>query len=258
MKKRVVSAIFLIAICLVFYFLGGVYFVGFSAFLAVLGYKELTDLHKYPRLILILGLISLIYFIVVNATFSTFLQPASLVIPVILLLIPTLIPEFENKYKMSDAFHLLGGIYLLALSFTALNILFLKSKYFLLFLILMVTLNDTAAFMIGSKFGKTKISKISPKKSLEGLIAGIVTAILVGLIMYFILLKEQFTIIPALIIIVAIAIVTPIGDLLFSKIKRENDIKDFSNLIPGHGGILDRMDSLLFSGLVFYLIISII
>lgn len=258
MKKRVVSAIFLIAICLVFYFLGGVYFVGFSAFLAVLGYKELTDLKKYPRLILILGLVSLIYFIIVNSTFSTFLQPASLVIPLIVLLVPTLIPEFENKYKMSDAFHLLGGVYLLAFSFTALNILFLKSKFYLLFLVLMVTLNDTAAFMIGSKFGKTKISKISPKKSLEGLIAGNVTAIIVGIVMYFVLLQDKLSFIEALIIVIAVAIVTPIGDLLFSKIKRENDIKDFSNLIPGHGGILDRMDSLLFSGLVFYLIISII
>lgn len=258
MKKRVISAIFLIAICLIFYFLGGVYFVGFSAFLAVLGYKELTDLHKYPRLILILGLISLIYFIVVNSTFTISIQVASLLVPIVLLLIPTLIPEFENKYKMSDAFHLLGGIYLLAFSFTALNILFLKSRYYLLFLVLMVTLNDTAAFMIGSKFGKTKISKISPKKSLEGLIAGNITAIIVGLITYFILLQDKFTFINALIIVVAISIATPIGDLLFSKIKRENDIKDFSNLIPGHGGILDRMDSLLFSGLVFYLIISII
>jgi phosphatidate cytidylyltransferase len=120
-----------------------------------------------------------------------------------------------------------------------------------------VIFNDIFAFLIGSKFGKTKYSKISPNKSLEGNIAGISFGLVFGFLTYYFLVSKERVIIT-IIITLLLNISCQIGDLLFSKIKREHNIKDFSNLIPGHGGILDRFDSLLLTTLVYALIIAVI
>ncbi|MBO6243601.1 MAG: phosphatidate cytidylyltransferase [Clostridia bacterium] len=108
---------------------------------------------------------------------------------------------------------------------------------------------DTFAYFIGKHFGKHKFSKVSPKKSIEGCIGGTVGAIIVMLI-YTYFANRFWGMNLSYIYITAIGIVLSIlgqiGDFAASTIKRFVDIKDFSNLIPGHGGMLDRIDSLIF------------
>ena len=108
---------------------------------------------------------------------------------------------------------------------------------------------DTFAYLIGRKFGKHKFSEISPKKSIEGCLAGICGAIVLNIV-YTIVCNSVFDLGINYLAIVAISIILSIlgqiGDLAASSIKRYCDIKDYSNLIPGHGGMLDRIDSVLF------------
>jgi phosphatidate cytidylyltransferase len=124
-----------------------------------------------------------------------------------------------------------------------------------LFIILLalIWVNDVAAYLIGSFLGKKQFfPDISPGKTLEGFIAGIVFTIIGGYLVFVItdIHSALFWILSGLII----SLGASFGDLFESKIKREAGVKDSGNIIPGHGGILDRFDSLFFSVPLFFLI----
>ncbi|MBK8784984.1 MAG: phosphatidate cytidylyltransferase [Chitinophagaceae bacterium] len=108
-----------------------------------------------------------------------------------------------------------------------------------------IWINDTMAYLVGSFIGKTPLSKISPKKTWEGTIGGIVLCITVaGLVSHFIF--HSWIVNLFIMLLAAIcAIFGTLGDLLESKIKRMADVKDSGSFMPGHGGFLDRFDSLL-------------
>ena len=123
--------------------------------------------------------------------------------------------------------------------------------------------NDTLAYCVGRLLGKHKMSPVlSPKKSIEGLVGGILGAGLLGMIYGFFVRENLMHVksIPLyLFIICAVgAIPAVIGDLAASAIKRNNDVKDYGKLIPGHGGVLDRFDSMIFTAPLVYLLISLL
>ena len=114
-----------------------------------------------------------------------------------------------------------------------------------LMIIISIWINDTMAYIVGSLIGKTPLSKISPKKTWEGTIGGIVLSVCVaGLVAFF-----GFSSGPATIFIMLLAVIASVagtfGDLLESKLKRMAEVKDSGNIMPGHGGFLDRFDSML-------------
>ena len=114
-------------------------------------------------------------------------------------------------------------------------------------------MNDNFQFTWGKLFGRFKIiPKVSPNKTWEGLIGGVVTTVVVG---YFLRFLTPFSEIEILITSGSIAIVGFIGDVVVSAIKRDIGIKDTGSVIPGHGGILDRIDSLALTGPVFFHIV---
>ena len=121
---------------------------------------------------------------------------------------------------------------------------------------------DIFAYIVGRKIGKHKFSKISPKKSIEGCIAGTLGAVLLSLIYTFCINKFMgFLIAPYLHIVIAsivLSVIGQFGDFAASSVKRFNEIKDFSNLIPGHGGLLDRIDSLIFIAPFAYILLTIL
>src|SRR6187401_1827882 len=112
-------------------------------------------------------------------------------------------------------------------------------------IIFSIWINDTMAYIVGSLIGKTPLSKISPKKTWEGTLGGIILSVfVVGLIAFFGLNSGAITI--YIMLLAAIACVAgTFGDLLESKLKRLAGVKDSGNIMPGHGGFLDRFDSLL-------------
>ena len=108
---------------------------------------------------------------------------------------------------------------------------------------------DVFAYLIGTKFGKHKFSKVSPKKSIEGCLGGAIGTILIALIYTFILntyFSYDYSYIYIGLISAVLSFIGQLGDFSASSIKRYVDIKDYSNLLPGHGGMLDRIDSVLF------------
>ena len=116
---------------------------------------------------------------------------------------------------------------------------------------------DTCAYLTGMAIGKHKLAPVlSPKKSIEGAIGGVVGSALVGaLFAWLFLIPETGS--DAMIWVVALisaagAVISQVGDLSASAIKRNHDIKDYGKIIPGHGGIMDRFDSVLFTAPVIY------
>ena len=117
---------------------------------------------------------------------------------------------------------------------------------------------DTGAFFIGLTMGKTPLAPtVSPKKTLEGSIGGALSSVVVSVLYARLFLSEVGTL-YAMLLGLCIGIVAQIGDLSASLIKRYCQIKDYSNIIPGHGGILDRFDSLLFSFPAAYIFIKLL
>ena len=123
---------------------------------------------------------------------------------------------------------------------------------------------DTCAYLTGMAIGKHKLAPVlSPKKSIEGAVGGVVGSALVGAAFGYFALERVFadqnvTWIAALICGVG-AVISQVGDLAASGIKRNHDIKDYGKLIPGHGGIMDRFDSVLFTApIIYYLAILLI
>lgn len=127
--------------------------------------------------------------------------------------------------------------------------------FYVLFIILSLWINDTMAYIVGSFVGKTQLSAISPKKTWEGTIGGIILAIVV---MSIIGRTGGLSIRNGAIIATVASISGTYGDLFESKLKRMAGVKDSGNIMPGHGGFLDRFDSLLFAATCCWMFIRVI
>ncbi len=165
--------------------------------------------------------------------------------------------EIEDKMEKLKI-NLMGYIYIaLPLScFPMLRNYKDDGLYWFLFAMIIPWICDSGAYFYGSKFGKHKMTVISPKKSWEGTIAGFFSAIIGGAAFSFIVFDGKYLLFS----IVAAAVASTlgqIGDLAESLLKRAAGVKDSSNLFPGHGGMLDRIDSLLFSVLTLYFFLRV-
>ncbi|MEO8665824.1 MAG: phosphatidate cytidylyltransferase [Ignavibacteria bacterium] len=139
-------------------------------------------------------------------------------------------------------------IFLVALSELSKN----SGLNILILIFVLIWTCDTAAYFGGRAFGKHQLSGISPKKTWEGAVAGFVFTVIVSLLVHFIF-PEKLILKDAVIIGFIVGIFSQIGDLFESLIKRHCDVKDSSDIIPGHGGVLDRFDSLIFVAPVIFL-----
>lgn len=265
MKKRIISIIIALIIVVPIYIIGGVFFDAGVGILAAIAFFEtlgLKDSHKpYPTYIKLMGIIclmALVYGSAVGSGFSFFISAG---LTCLSLAIPSIFTKNE-EYTTKEALYLIGSLLLIGTFFNGMiNIYHLdKNGLILLYLLLIATMTDTFAMLIGCLIGKHKlIPSVSPKKSVEGSVAGSIVGTAIASIYYYNVITDRpLNIIILVLLSLVLSILGQIGDLFFSKIKRENDIKDFSNLMPGHGGILDRLDSLSFIMFGYMVIITII
>ena len=130
------------------------------------------------------------------------------------------------------------------------------NPYIVFGILIIIWSNDTFAYLVGKNFGKHKLfERVSPKKTIEGFIGGLIFGVISALVIA--LTTSSLSILHWIVLSIIISIFGTIGDLVASKFKREANIKDSSNLIPGHGGFLDRLDSLIFVSSFVYLYLTI-
>ncbi len=208
-----------------------------------------TKLIKNPTLSIFTTVLGFLF------PFFTYLDLPNQLIPVyswLLLFVSIFMIMFSNK-KISVQEILtsqFAGVAIPSIISLLVSILKMENAIFLFLIPFIVAwCCDTGAYIIGSLKGKHKFfPTISPNKSIEGIIGGILTAIsgmaIYCLILFFI--NKNFNILPLIIISIICPVISIMGDLFFSYIKRSCNIKDYSKILPGHGGILDRFDSVIF------------
>ena len=239
------------------------------AFIAVLGMQEYFNaVSKDSKPVRWIGyvaciFIALIHIIPVYLPGWTISKILALGIPTIMLILFSQVIFTNMKTTFKDiAYTFFGMAYVIGcISFIALLRGLDNGRILVWYGIIAAWGTDTFAYLVGKRIGKHKLSKISPKKSIEGAIAGTVGAAIL-VILYTLVMNKlynlQYSYIYVTIATIALSIIGQIGDFAASSIKRYVDVKDYSNLIPGHGGMLDRIDSLMFLAPFAYVIFSVI
>lgn len=179
-----------------------------------------------------------------------------------MLLVATLILELFLKAEnpITNWGHILVSQVMIALPFMLMNGILSENKYLLLALFIAIWGNDTGAYIVGSLLGKRKAGnhkmfpRVSPAKSWEGLIGGYIFTLIAGYVFYRVGWVESIWM--SLILSLAISTFGTLGDLMESLMKRTIGVKDSGRFMPGHGGVLDRFDSLLLATPIVYLILS--
>ncbi|MBS1515400.1 MAG: phosphatidate cytidylyltransferase [Bacteroidetes bacterium] len=224
---------------------GGIYFLCLSLILSSIALWEfylMFKKEKYFPLIMIPIAVSAIIIVgnYLNDGFAiTFLPLAAI------LIFSSEIFRKEKKNPLNSLI-VIGGLVYITVPFVMLNkIISHQSFNYIIFIFVLIWTCDTMAFFGGKFFGKHKLSEISPKKTWEGSIAGFLFTIIAALIVYY-FYSNEISLKDALCIGIMAGIFSQVGDLFESLIKRKLGVKDSSNIIPGHGGVLDRFDSLIF------------
>ena len=259
MKQRTISAIILLAILITGLVISSKVFGVMILIIAILGFNEFFDIKYNKRreleVIRVLGLISLTV-ITLNNIFYKINLNVTILLPLLMLSLPIIFFNDNKKYNINDAMYVMGIVYFLGLSFG--NIISLRDsnivKCIYIFIIAFIT--DTYAYIGGSLIGRHKLTEISPKKTIEGSVVGTVMGTVIGSVYYYNMVGGV-TIFQVIVLSLILTILSEMGDLLFSSIKRYFEKKDYSNLIPGHGGVLDRFDSVIYVSLGLSLILSL-
>ncbi|MBQ1306351.1 MAG: phosphatidate cytidylyltransferase [Erysipelotrichales bacterium] len=187
---------------------------------------------------------------------SFFHETVSLILFGAFLIYLTVMMIADEKVKIEDI-SITAFLHILILfALRGFNLLQTQGKYAFAVLILLTCMTDIGAYIIGRHFGKHKlIERLSPKKTIEGSVGGFVIGAASGIAGFLLLTKMN----PGIVLLLSVggSLVGQVGDLFFSAIKRHYGIKDYGNYLKGHGGALDRIDSILFSMLYGYLVLLI-
>ena len=262
---RLFSGVILLVALIFILYTGGDLLFCTCAILSVVGLIELYQVFGLAKSMLAYAayLLTIFYYIIL-----IFYRSSGILLFLISLLLFLLVFYVISypKYNMKEVSMVFFGIIYVAITFSFIYLIREKNEYgkYIVWLIFISSWgSDTFAYCIGLLFGKHKFLPIlSPNKTVEGLIGGILGAALLGAVYnYFILNRfEDDPIYSSIRVAVAAAIgalLSVLGDLTASAIKRDYGVKDYGNIIPGHGGILDRFDSVIFTAPALFFVLSI-
>ncbi|WP_040205001.1 phosphatidate cytidylyltransferase [Neobacillus jeddahensis] len=251
MKQRIITAVVAAALFLPIVFYGGLPFVLLTYFLATIGLYELLKMKKF-NLFSINGLLSLLFLWIIifpkqyDHFFTSFYYSKTELGIVIILLLLAYSVVTKNRFTFEDvSFSILSAVYV-GIGFY----FFMETReaglVYIFYSLFIIWATDSGAYFIGKSMGRNKLwPEISPNKTVEGSLGGVVCAVIVAIL--FVLFTEISAGMLTLIgITIVLSVFGQIGDLVQSAFKRHFNVKDSGKILPGHGGILDRFDSLLF------------
>lgn len=252
MKQRIITAIIALIILVPLIIYGNWPFIVMTYLLASVGLFEMTRMYDQQKAVLYLVLsLPFLWLLIYPFNLFTSTLKIMLLFAIILFVLSVL---FKNKFTFQDGSYLFMATFYLGIAFYFLIELRLLGLNYFLFVLFLIWATDTGAYFVGKGLGKRKLwPEISPNKTIAGALGGIVIAITVAIIFQ---VLYPFDLSYSMIIILAlvISVFGQMGDLVASAMKRQYEIKDFGKLFPGHGGVLDRLDSLLFVMLLLYLL----
>ena len=258
MKKRVVSAFLMILIFALCIIISSKIFAILMLICGNLCLKELIDIkykNKYIDFVKFVCYLS-ISILILNGVFFKFNTLFTLIFPILSIITPIIFYNDNKKYNMEDSLYLIGITFFLGIAFNIIVYLRDIDIALCLYIFLVACLTDTYAYIGGSLIGRHKLTEISPKKTIEGSILGSFMGTILASI-YYLTVIDANNIFKVLLMTFILTVLSEFGDLVFSSIKRHFKIKDYSNIIPGHGGILDRFDSIIYVALSYVLVLTI-
>ena len=262
MKTRIISGVSLSVVFATFLILGGLPFAGILTFVSFVGYFELNRIlgtEKSPMAIIgyigcicvyVLDYLQLNQYSLIFLSILFILQMGSYVFT---------FPKYSSQSAIMSFFAFVYAVVMVSYLY---EIRIMENGIYFIWLVFICSwVADTFAYFVGVFFGKHKmVPKLSPKKTIEGAIGGISGSLIIGF-GYGIVYASKMGYTPApYVFAIACAIgaaISIVGDLTASAIKRDHNVKDYGKLIPGHGGIMDRFDSVIFCAPIVYLVLYV-
>lgn len=269
-KSRLISGILLVALALVTVGSGGYVLAATLWFLSVIAFHELClackikeDKKKQNTLEIVGYIFISLYYVdmAILKNYQLMIMIAVMALIVLMMVYVFKFPKYHANQVMSTYFSFIYAPVLFSFVYLTRELEF--GGYFVWVIFISSWISDTCAYCVGMLIGKHKLAPIlSPKKSIEGAVGGIIGSAIVGALFGYFLVEQvitgtQVTWIFALIGAIG-SVVSQIGDLAASAIKRNYDIKDYGKLIPGHGGIMDRFDSVLVTAPMIYFLFTLL
>lgn len=249
MKQRIITGVVAAALFLPIVYFGGIPLVLLTYFLATVGLYELMKM-KNLNIFTVHGLLSILFLWVLifpekyYHVFDTFYYSKIEMCIALILLLLTYTVITKNRFTFEDvSFSILSALYAGIGFYFFFETRVEGGLVYILYSLFMIWATDSGAYFIGKALGKNKLwPEISPNKTVEGAIGGVICAVIIAVL--FVLFTDIGGSIIGITIV--LAIFGQIGDLVESAFKRHFNVKDSGKILPGHGGILDRLDSLLF------------
>jgi phosphatidate cytidylyltransferase len=248
LKQRIVTGVIAGLVFITFIILGGYAYAGLILLLSIIGYNEYIRMNGYHKFKVTswVGLIALLFLAIPWETGQFFLNvDSTAVIWLAMFLLFTITVTSKNSITIDQISVILFGAIYIGIGFHYMISTRIPDNglFWTVLIFVCIWAADSGAYFVGSKMGKHPLwPQISPKKSIEGAIGGVVVSILFALV-FSLFVPELLSYGRAIILGLVIAVVGQLGDLMQSAYKRVKGIKDTGTLLPGHGGVLDRVDS---------------
>jgi phosphatidate cytidylyltransferase len=256
--QRLLSALIGIPLLIAAVWYGGVPLIAVTAALMLLGIREINRIFSQIQLQVPIALALAGCLILLVAAYQ-YKQgyPGAGVVAILVLNLLTMVLFYPRFSPQDIAVTFLSTLYVGLISYLFLLSTLDNGRVWLILLLVCTWANDTVAYLVGCKWGRHRMAPtLSPGKTVEGAVCGVLGSILAALLVIF--FSSHLPLLPVLLLGALVGIAGQVGDLVESALKRQAGIKDAGRLIPGHGGILDRFDSMLFTAPLVYHFVGLI